>query len=285
MKYKKLSKFLIILTIVFSLLFFIPSIKSVTADSGWDTDYDFDTDFGSDYDYDYDYGYSSSSDFDIPDVIVIIGVIVMIILMIIISKNKPKTKVIITNNNYNYSYTDISEDDLKKFLPSLSIKELKDITYKIFLDVQDAWMNFDYDKIRNLCTDELYNAYKTQLQTLKLKNGKNIMSDFSLKDIKITEISDTNGIIKVEVYMDIEMSDYVINTKTNEVTRGSKDVTMKNHYLMTFVKTDKETSGKVICPNCGAKVDLNTSAKCEYCGSTIVKDAKEFVLSKKKVIK
>ena len=35
------------------------------------------------------------------------------------------------------------------------------------------------------------------------------------------------------------------------------------------------------CPNCGAKVDVVTGAKCEYCGSVVVVDAKEYVMSKK----
>ncbi len=287
MKYSKFSKFLISLIAIVSLFFFVPSIKSVTADSGWDTDFDsdfgsdFDSDFGSDFDSDYDY-YGSSSGEDAPAVVVIVAAVIVVVVIIIIIKSSPKNTIMTSSVGYNYN--DISDDELKKFIPNLTVEELKDITYKIFLDVQDAWMNFNYDKIRNLCTDELYNAYKTQLQTLKLKNGKNVMCDFLLKDIKITGVSDNNGIIKVDTYMDIEMYDYVINTKTNEVIRGNKKRIVNNHYLMTFVKTDKEVTGETKCPDCGAKVDLNTSAKCEYCGSTIVKDAKEFVLSKKKVV-
>ena len=35
------------------------------------------------------------------------------------------------------------------------------------------------------------------------------------------------------------------------------------------------------CPNCGAPVDINSSATCPYCESILVKDAADYVMSKK----
>ena len=35
------------------------------------------------------------------------------------------------------------------------------------------------------------------------------------------------------------------------------------------------------CPNCGAPVDINSSANCPYCDSTLVKDASDYAMSKK----
>ena len=38
------------------------------------------------------------------------------------------------------------------------------------------------------------------------------------------------------------------------------------------------------CPNCGAPVDINASATCPYCNSTLVKVSSDYVLSKKECI-
>jgi len=46
-------------------------------------------------------------------------------------------------------------------------------------------MNLDYEALSKLCTNELYNFYKADLEVLKLKNGQNIMSDFNLQTIII----------------------------------------------------------------------------------------------------
>ena len=51
---------------------------------------------------------------------------------------------------------------------------------------------------------------------------------------------------------------------------------------MTFVmKAEKGKAKATKCPNCGAKMKIVTSGKCEYCDSTIVTKASEFVLSEK----
>ena len=48
-------------------------------------------------------------------------------------------------------------------------------------------------------------------------------------------------------------------------------------------KATKPTTTK--CPNCGAVVDINSSSTCPYCESTLVKDAADYVMSKKTCIR
>ena len=43
----------------------------------------------------------------------------------------------------------------------------------------------------------------------------------------------------------------------------------------------KENNKEEKCPNCGAPVDIVSSATCPYCDSTLVKTASDYVLSKK----
>ena len=81
--------------------------------------------------------------------------------------------------------------------------------------------------------------------------------------------------------MKISFYDYVINSETGSVTRGNKNRKIVNNYEMTFVKSSTNNNDVVKCPSCSADVHVNASGKCEYCGSVIVKDSGEFVLSKK----
>lgn len=52
--------------------------------------------------------------------------------------------------------------------------------YHIYRQLQVAWMNFDYDKIKELVSDEMYNMYVNQLETLKVKNQKNMMEEINM---------------------------------------------------------------------------------------------------------
>ena len=288
MKFKNLKKIILIFFLVFSFCF------EVTADSGWDTDYGGGYDYGGSYDfggYDYDYGHdynyhfdtgnrnynlhsSSSDDDDFPSFLYII-----VLVLIIVSfcqdvtpakKAKPKKR----------NFMDISEKELQKYLPDCNLEDLKNMAVNKFIDIQEAWSTFDYETLRKLCTDELYNTYSTQLNVLKIKEQQNIMDDYKPLDIKLLNVKCENNLVTLIFYLDISFFDYVINNN-NKVVRGTNLYKLNNQYYLHFVRSQKGTDNLTNCPNCKAPIADVTSQTCPYCGSVIVKDANDFVLSKK----
>ena len=223
----------------------------------------------------------------VPSPIIAFCLIVTFIVMVSSSKNNRRAYIPTRSpNHYEPSvsslYQDITDARVKEFLPNESLLSLKRSAYNTFVEIQNAWSNFDYDKLRELCTDELYNSYVSQLETLKLKMGKNVMSDFNQLITKIVDIKEENGNITLTVYLQVSFYDYVINSNTGVVTRGNDNIKITNNYVMTFVKGAEEVSsvGK-FCPHCGAPIESVTSSECEYCNSTIVTKSTKFVLSKK----
>lgn len=297
---KRFLKVFLVLVILFVPFFVSPVVR---ADSGWDSDYDSggswdsgsDWDSGSywdsgsswDNDYDYDYDYGSSSYSGDVDFVVVFGIIFFMIVIISVcarsGKGSTTSRTVYYRSSYiGDSYSDITQEHLTMVMPGNTLSSLKTMAYDNFLKVQKAWMNFEYDKLRELCTDELYNSYVSQLETLKLKNGQNIMSDFDRNSVKIIDIDDVNGDIILTVFLSVSFYDYVINVSTNKVTRGNKSVKLTNNYVLTYVvKSDYDNDEETKCPHCGAPINHVTSGKCEYCNSTIVKKASKFVLSKK----
>ena len=300
MKFYK--KILIVLLVIVPFLILIP----VKADSGWDSDYDSggswdsgsDWVSGSDWDYDDwdsddDWSSSSSgsynSSYSSGDASWLVTGLFLVIITIAIAYSlsgkrfKGNVKTTYDNNDVYYlnenDYNDVREDMVKNFLPDETLGSLKHMAYEKFVAIQNAWSEFDYDKLRELCTDELYNSYITQLDTLKLKNGKNVMNDFENLMIKVTSVKEEAGNIAVTIYLKARFYDYVINSTSGEVTRGTNERKLTNNYIMTFIKSKDAVESK--CPNCGAPNKGNTSSTCEYCDSTIVTDAKDFVMSKK----
>ncbi len=297
---KKLKSILKILSILFILIIPFALLMTVRADAGWDTDYDVGGGGGwdsggwdsggwssSDSNWSSSHYYDSGTDLMSTIIVFIIVFIIVLCVAQALGKNKPAQNIKSKYMRFaDPSYQDMDEDKLKEIVPDMSIGNLKNMVYHNFVDVQNAWMEFDYDKLRELCTDELFNTYKAQLETLKLKFGKNIMTAFDLVDIKITDAIVENDSVILTAYMCINFYDYVINTKTKETIRGSMDRMVHNNYILTFVRSSNIEEGKENkCPNCGAPIKDKASEVCEYCGSTIVKDSETFVLSKKNIIK
>ena len=274
--------FIIIILVIISLT----TIFYVKADSGWDSDYGGGSDWGgsdwsgSDFggsSWDSDYGSSGFSGGAVIFVLCIIGLVVYFIITFTRNSNKK----IEAHNSFIDSYHDLSLEEYNRYF-GMNKDVFKNKIVKQFIDIQESWMNFDYDILRKLCTDELYNQYKTLLETLKLKNEKNIMSDFTINSVSVYKVEEVNGLMEVSVMLDITFRDYVINTTNNSVVRGSKNIIFNNTYELTFVasKNDKIKN----CPSCGASVDVKSSEVCEYCRNTIVQISNELVLSKKKIV-
>ncbi len=176
----------------------------------------------------------------------------------------------------------VEDSEITEMLPDETRESLVNKLYEKFVEVQKAWMDFDYDKLRELCTDELYNTYYSQLEALKVKNGKNIMDNFELIVGDIIGLTKDENLITVTMLLKVRFHDFVINNKTKKVIKGRDDVMMENTYNLVFVKASEEVDDT--CPNCGAKLKNTTSGKCEYCGSDIVINPKDFVLTKKNII-
>ncbi len=158
-------------------------------------------------------------------------------------------------------------------------EKLLDKCYEIFREVQRAWMNFDYEKLRTLVTDELYNSYYNQLQTLELKGQKNIMSNFYLMDAELLRLDEENGVWTILVRLEVEFNDYIVDSD-NKILRGNNRDKVLMNYLLTFVE-DENAENK--CPHCGAKL-VDGETVCSYCKAHIQALTQTLKLSKKEAI-
>ena len=267
--------------------------RLLTADSGWDNDYS-SSSSGSSSSSDSSSSWSSSSSggnksgqTSVKDTIisflVVAGIFVLLntiayVTYLIFSYIKAKIRHAIKKLKLKSNKKDM-EDLINNYFPTYSNSILLISTlYKIFEDIQIAWMNFDYDKLKELCTDELYNSYKTDLEILKTKNNQNIMSNFKFYSYEIDNITEQNDKIIIDVRIYVSFKDYIINSNTRSIVRGNKYNTFYNIYKLEFIY-DKNTINK--CPNCGSQL---TGRDCIYCNTHVETYNDCFVLSKKEKV-
>ncbi len=284
---------------VFSFSVAIP----VAADSGWDTDYGGSSDWGGSsssdwsssdwgsssssrdsYSWHSDHSYSGSGDgysmtkederIFVIVMIVIVAIVFGFVILNAIDNSRRKKEGLEAIR----SYIGDSDFEIKKFFPNLDERTLIDVLFQRFVDVQVAWMNFDYDKLRELCTDELYNSYKSDLEILKSMHGQNIMSNFVMYAANINGMSEENGLVIIRMYLHVAFYDYVVDVTNGLVTKGSNTHKVHNQYVLEFVVARGQTITK--CPSCGADINSGDS-HCSYCHTPIINDYETFVLSKK----
>ena len=303
--------------LVFAIVYKNVNMNNLAADSGFDSSWDSGGSWGgsdwggssswgggsshSSFDWDFDFGGSRSShrsssnpkNFNVPMspmgfAIMVMAMILPIVLIFVVfyliskhEKNRPIPK-------YNFEEHILKDnhealENIMNQIPNFNKAEFYDYVYNNFVKIQEAWMNFNYDELRKLVTDELFNTYKSQLKTLEVKKQKNIMSDFFRTDIAIIKYEKTQNNHTITVKMSVKFYDYLVDNN-GKVIRGTDKRRLHNTYVLTYVSGIDHDNKPNRCPNCNAPLDDSISSNiCEYCRSTIINSSFDFLLSKKDI--
>lgn len=176
----------------------------------------------------------------------------------------------------------ITDDKFKEYIKDESMEDFLLNRYQDYLAIQYAWMEFKYNILSAKTTNELYNQYVMQLETLKTKNQKNVMKEFIYLDSMITNITNNDNETAVTLELITIFYDY-IEDSAGIVRRGSDSTKVCMHYKMVFVKNNKGSAE--FCPNCGAKLDDNSTIKCDFCHTKITRKTNTWLLAKKECLK
>ena len=208
--------------------------------------------------------------------------IAFIVFPIMIKKDSNNVSSYTPSNSIENDYPEVSAEEYELY-DIKNVEEFKTQLYKMFYDIEIAWMNFDYGTLKELCTDELYNTYKSQLDTYKVKHQKNIMEDITRIKVRPYKFTATKNLLTARVIIEIEMKDYIIDETNNQVVSGNKTTIYNNTYDFTFVRNIHYIREK--CPNCGHDLkEHQGTIKCPYCRSILVNyDDKWHVAEKKNI--
>lgn len=291
MKIKKKFKLLFVVVLIFALVFLpFVSKKTTFSDSGFDYSYDSGGSSSSSHSSHSSHSRSSSSGSssgeDNP--LAALGTVVYITILFIMIGTSPLLKEYnsrIANPAYLENKDKEMEEYIKKYIPSFDKEQFIKECYGIYIDVQNAWMNFTLENVKNVLTNELYAQYESQLSTLEAKGEQNIMEDFEFIKAYITNASIENDTIEVTTRFVIKFKDYIVDQTTKEVKRGNKDRISEVTYEMSFRKELKQNSGTIKCPNCGADVEIDTTSTCPYCHTQLVIESSNWVLTQKRSIR
>lgn len=260
-------------------------------DSGydsWDSGYDsWDSGYSDNYYY-YDGGdYSSDGDIGGMEIIITVIVIAIILGSIAGSRNIKKSSV---NRRVNVprQQTETLVNDvagLKRRDPAFSESKFLGEVSNLYVRFQDAWSARDLTDVRPHLTEELYAKSDRQVKGYIQRGQTNHVERVSVLSANIVGCTcdSKNDVVTVEILSRI--CDYVTDDRTGNVIRGDMNRELFMTYRWTFIRTlgkltaEDEIVDDKKCPNCGAPLDLNRSAVCEYCGSVVTSGEYGWVVS------
>lgn len=93
---------------------------------------------------------------------------------------------------------------------SFDEKKFYNIAKKLYYDVQKGFMDFEYDKLKLILNDNIYNQFEKQMKSLQNSGRRAIRDNIEIKDFKITKFVDNINNILVTVNMGIVEDKYTI---------------------------------------------------------------------------
>lgn len=229
--------------------------------------------------------YSGSSSSSSGGIGSVIFVFVIVIIIIVLSK-----KGMINSNNSSTHPINIDNKQIVERIrqsdPNFSEEEFLMWTKDLFVKLQNAWTARDFESIRAFETPDLFEQHSAQLKEYVNMNRINVVERISVSYAGITNYESDGAKETITIVLNSKMKDYIIDSETKKLLEGNKDTYWNRSYRMKFVRTlGKQTQAAsselntTNCPNCGAPTKVTSSGRCEYCGSVIVTDDHDWVLS------
>lgn len=210
-------------------------------------------------------------------VAVIIG---FIVLKIMKGKKSSGSKPVFVKDTFDKSKLR-NIDEYKTQHTDFNEEEFDDDMANWYMKMQNAWTKKDFSEMEPYFSDSYFAQLKRQLQQIINEGKTNYVTNIGVLSTNIEGWWEEDDQEFVSVIIKARITDWTEIDKTGEVVSGDK----KNEKFMTYRWVLSKSKGDDVsrenalnCPNCGATVDANESAKCPYCGSILHSEKHSWVI-------
>ena len=151
---------------------------------------------------------------------------------------------------------------------------------EIAVELQDAWTARDWERVRPLETENLFQMHRYWIDAYKKQGLKNAAGGFEVTAIEPVKITSDAFYEAITVRIFARGHDYTTDDRGQVVSGSMTEVRRWSEYW-TFIRTRGGTVHKTRkCPNCGATVDAGATAICPYCAGKLTAGEFDWVLSR-----
>ena len=152
----------------------------------------------------------------------------------------------------------------------------------IFVKLYTAEMKQDLSDVIHFINDDVRDMFQNRIDENKRLNRRQMYDEINVKSTNIIDrcITDDKEIVEAQIIS--RYMDYVIDMNTGATIEGDDTRRIEKRNILVFEKKiDSKNIGIVRrCPGCGASMSVNTSGKCEYCGTIFNQEDYDYILVK-----
>ena len=231
--------------------------------------------------------YSTSSDGDSDAGFLPTAIVFAVIVLIGVVMSRSKTK----NKSVPEGATRTAQESLRPMNEYVQLDPKFDATAfgeklgNLYVQMQNCWQAKNIESVRPYFTDALYQQMDRQLDALRRNGYTNYVERISVLGVNLRGFRQSDGEDHIIAELRTRIVDYTLNDKTGELVKGDKKKEKFLTYEWELTRASGRTTGAaeemtvVNCPNCGAPLSINATAKCPYCDSVVTVDAHDWAIS------
>ena len=174
---------------------------------------------------------------------------------------------------------------LKQKDPNFSEADFSVMISNLYIRLQNCWAAKNIEELRPYLSDAVYSSADSQLDEYRKTNTTNRIEHPTVLGVDVRGWKSDGEMDSVIVSLRTRIVDYVVRDADDSLLSGSKTAEKFMEYEWelvrssnTLTQTQQERTVHN-CPNCGAPLNINRTAKCEYCGSIITVKEFDWVLN------
>src|SRR6185436_5365427 len=150
----------------------------------------------------------------------------------------------------------------------------------IATDLQDAWTARDWERVRPLETESLFQMHRYWIDAYQRQRLRNIVADFRVVTVEPVKIDSDAFYESITVRIYAEGRDHTVDEAGRTVAGSGLQLRRWTEYW-TLIRTRSATAAtKFACPNCGAPVAVGATGVCTFCGGKLTSGDFDWVLSR-----
>lgn len=153
---------------------------------------------------------------------------------------------------------------------------------EIAVQLQTAWSSRDWERVRPLETEQLFQTHRYWIDAYIRQNLRNVVDDYRVTNIEPVKIDTDAFYDAITVRMWASGRDSTVDA-SGKVVAGSRDKVRQWSEYWTFIRTrgtEADPNTTVSCPNCGASVKVGSTGICSSCGGKLTSGEFGWVLSR-----
>lgn len=168
--------------------------------------------------------------------------------------------------------------------PGFSVSDMQTKLSNLYVQLQDNWCAKDISPLRPYLTDELYNQSERQLDQIRKANQTPHIVRIAVLGVNVRGWFNRDGMDHLIVELNTRITTYTTDDASGNIVRGDMNAEKFMTYEWDVARTEGQKTGEakpmqaINCPNCGAPITINKSAKCPYCETVITLDEHDWVL-------